>query len=238
MGAKKITFYIDGFNFYFGIRRKCRIDPQWGMAYWINVVKLCESFLAEDQELQKVIYFTSSPLSPEKNSRQSAFLNANKALSGDRFEIIRGKFLEKTVVCPNCKYAIPKPEEKRTDVNISVRMLEDCFRQQTDIIALISADSDLIPPMASIMKYFDSIAIKVYFPPANHSRDISDFLLGNKSKKPVLLEKNLKRFVNAAMPDDVGKYSIPIKWKTKRDFALAAIAKTSQDKKTDNLATS
>lgn len=66
-----------------------KVDPAWRDFYWIDIVKLCESFLGEGQTLEKVIYFTASPLSPQKNSRQSAFLNANKLINGDRFEIKR-----------------------------------------------------------------------------------------------------------------------------------------------------
>ncbi|MCM1490938.1 MAG: hypothetical protein NC095_08960 [Muribaculum sp.] len=70
---KRVTFYIDGFNFYFGLKRTKHIEPAWRRFYWIDMVKLCESFLGPGLELEKVIYFTASPLSPQKNSRQSAF---------------------------------------------------------------------------------------------------------------------------------------------------------------------
>ena len=82
--AQRVTFYIDGFNFYYGLRRTKRTEPQWGDYYWIDIVKLCAGFLGEDQVVEKVIYFTSSPLNPEKSSRQSAFLNANKIINGDK----------------------------------------------------------------------------------------------------------------------------------------------------------
>ena len=95
----KVAFYIDGFNFYFGIKRAFEGSEgaRWGCAYWIDMVKFCESFLSEGQELVKVVYFTASPLNPDKRSRQSAFLNANKLRNGDRFEIVRGKYLEKQI---------------------------------------------------------------------------------------------------------------------------------------------
>lgn len=109
----RVTFYVDGFNFYFGLRRTRKADNAWSNTYWINLVKLFDSFLGPDQQLEKVVYFTASPLSPEKNSRQSAFLNANKLLNKGTFEIIRGKYLEKTIVCPFCKGSINKPEEKK-----------------------------------------------------------------------------------------------------------------------------
>ena len=115
--AQRVTFYIDGFNFYYGLRRTRKVEPWWGNYYWIDIVKLCESFLGDGQELTKVVYFTASPLSPEKSSRQSAFLNANSLINGDRFEVVRGKYLEKHLSCPNCHYSISRPEEKKTDVN-------------------------------------------------------------------------------------------------------------------------
>ena len=49
--AQRVTFYIDGFNFYYGIRRTKRNEPQWADYYWINMVKLCQGFLGEGQEV-------------------------------------------------------------------------------------------------------------------------------------------------------------------------------------------
>ena len=77
--------------------RTKRNEPQWADYYWIDMVKLCQGFLDEGQEVEKVIYFTASPLNPEKSSRQSAFLNANKLINGDRFEVVRGKSQEHCV---------------------------------------------------------------------------------------------------------------------------------------------
>ena len=38
--AQRVTFYIDGFNFYYGLRRTKRNEPQWADYYWIDMVKL------------------------------------------------------------------------------------------------------------------------------------------------------------------------------------------------------
>ena len=61
--AQRVTFYIDGFNFYYGLRRTKRNEPQWGDYYRIDMVKLCQGFLGEGQEVEKVIYFTASNFS-------------------------------------------------------------------------------------------------------------------------------------------------------------------------------
>lgn len=212
----RVTFYVDGFNFYYGLATSSKNDPTWKKYYWIDVVKLFQSFLGENQNLEKVIYFTASPLDSDKSSRQSSFLNANKLINGDKFEIVRGKYIEKPIHCDFCHNTFMRPEEKKTDVNISVRMMEDCINDKTDTIVLVSADSDLIPPLESITKYFPKKAIRVYFPPTRYSRDIKDFLY-LKRKKPTLLEKNIKRFDESIMSDivekDGKKYTIPEKWK-------------------------
>lgn len=216
MGKRRVTFYVDGFNFYFGLKRTKQTDPTWGQLYWIDVVKLFKSFLSADQTLEKVVYFTASPLSPQKNSRQSAFLNANRLRNGELFEVVRGKYMEKHFICPYCKGDIVRPEEKKTDVNISIRMIADCVLGKTDTIALVSADSDLVPPLEFIKQNYPDKSIKVYFPPSNYSSDLKDNL-AHYGRKPVLLLKNKRRFLDAIMPErveDKGKvYTIPDKWK-------------------------
>lgn len=86
----------------------------------------------------------------------------------------------------------------------------------TDIVSLVSADSDLVPPLELIQRRFPGIGIKVYFPPSNFSNDLKDNLIHHRSK-PVLMIKNLRRFISAKMPDTVSKdgkvYTIPDKWK-------------------------
>lgn len=216
MDKKRVTFYVDGFSFYYGLKRKKQVDRSWKRFYWIDIVKLFEQFLGPDQELAKVVYFTASPLDPDKSSRQSALLNANVILHPDKFEIVRGKYINKIIECPHCHLAINRPEEKKTDVNLSVRMMGDCFKNETDVVILVSADTDLIPPIDFILNHFPEKRVKVYFPPANHSFDINSYMRAHRSNV-IRLEFNVVKFNNAVMPDTVtagGKtYTIPENWK-------------------------
>ena len=216
MDKKRVTFYVDGFNFYYGLKRKKQVDRSWKRFYWIDIVKLFEQFLGPDQELAKVVYFTASPLDPDKSSRQSALLNANVILHPDKFEIVRGKYINKIIECPHCHLAINRPEEKKTDVNLSVRMMGDCFKNETDVVILVSADTDLIPPIDFILNNFPEKRVKVYFPPANPSFDINSYMRAHRSNV-IRLEFNVVKFNNAVMPDTVtagGKtYTIPDNWK-------------------------
>jgi uncharacterized LabA/DUF88 family protein len=213
---ERVTVYVDGFNFYYGLKRQKIVDRDWEKFYWIDFVKLFEHFLGKNQVLQKVVYFTATPLNIQKSSRQSALLNANKLLNSNRFEIIKGKYYGKHVICPYCQAAINKPEEKRTDVNISVQIIGDCALNKTDTIVLVSADSDLVPPLEFVKKHFSDKKIKVYFPPNGFSSDLNNFLKNTKGKV-VKLEYNKVKFCNSIMPDIVTKagktYIIPAKWK-------------------------
>jgi hypothetical protein len=89
------------------------------------------------------------------------------------------------------------------------------MENKTDTVALVSADSDLIPPLEYIQRLFPQKRIKVYFPPTNYSNDLKDNMLQYRSK-PVLMKNNLNRFIKSMMPDVVTDgvkiYSIPEKW--------------------------
>ena len=222
---KRVSFYIDGFNFYYGLKRMCVVDKRWLQFYWLDIVKLCGAFLPADQTLARVVYFTASPLDRDAASRQGAFLNANKFANPGIFEIVRGKYLKKEIVCPACGFSITRPEEKKTDVNISIRMIEDCMQGLTDKVVLVSADSDLIPPLASIRRMFPQIGISVYFPPANCSGDLQS-LMTSWRKKAVFMKSNYYRFKNAIMPDSVTSNGsvarIPSAWKAKQQKGISA----------------
>jgi len=213
---ERITVYIDGFNFYYGLKRMKEIDADWQKFYWIDFVKLFELFLGTNQTLQKVYYFTTPPLSISKSNRQSQLFDANKALNGNRFETVKGMFYEKEHICPVCSSAYTKPEEKRTDVNICAQMMLDCSLNNTDTVILVSADSDLVPPLELIREYYANKKIRIYFPPKAFSNELNNFIKAG-NRKLVMLEKSKPKFLNSVMPDIVTKdgttYTIPPKWK-------------------------
>jgi hypothetical protein len=131
--------------------------------------------------------------------------------------LVKGKFLEKTVTCPQCNATYQIPEEKHTDVNISIRMMRDCSRNLTDVLVLVSADNDLTTPLKLIKSDFPEKKLKLYFPPANFSNNMNHLMLSLKERQAVKLEKNKTKFLKAIMPDTVtkdGKYfTIPPEWK-------------------------
>ena len=92
---ERVTVYVDGFNFYYGLRRMKAVDNDWQKFYWIDFVKFFDHFTGGNKILQKVVYFTTPPINIQKRNRQGMLLLANKLLNGNRFEVIEGKFYDK-----------------------------------------------------------------------------------------------------------------------------------------------
>lgn len=68
---QRVIVYIDGFNFYYGLKSTTR----WWKYYWLDIVKLFESFMRPNQELIAVKYFSARPDDIEQSRRQNAFFS-------------------------------------------------------------------------------------------------------------------------------------------------------------------
>ena len=213
---QRVSVYIDGFNFYYSLKRAKKNDPDFQKFYWIDFVKFFDHFMQPGQTLQKVYYFSAPDMDLHRAGRQNMLFLANKLINEDRFEVVYGKYYDKQHLCQNCRTYYRKPEEKRTDVNISAYMMRDCAKSNVDAIILVSADSDLITPIEFIKTDHPDIKIKVFFPPNSFSKEISATVKSFK-QKITLLKKHKTRFNNSVMPDTVTKngtsYTIPEKWK-------------------------
>ena len=160
---QRIITYIDGFNLYFGLR-----DSGFRRYYWLDLDKLATNLLKPGQVMVEVKYFTARLSSPlDKQRRQATFLEALATLP--RLKIFEGHFLEKTVSCRACGVSWKSHEEKMTDVQIATELLADAFQDRFDSAMIISADSDLVPPVRAIRSLFPHKKVIAAFPPNRHS---------------------------------------------------------------------
>ena len=207
MANRKVIVYIDGFNFYFGLK-----STKWKSYYWLDTVKFFGKFLKSYQELVQVNYFSAIPHDSGKQDRQDLFFSANKL--NPKFQLHLGKFLEKKIKCRECKNFHISYEEKESDVRIATTMIADVVSNKCDISILVSADSDLIPPIEFIRSFKPSHKIFVYFPPKRFSYD-----LRNKCDQFVLLERHQSKFEDSMLEDEIthptSGYLLqrPLKWK-------------------------
>jgi uncharacterized LabA/DUF88 family protein len=165
--SERVIAYIDGFNLYFGLK-----DKGWKRLYWLDVASLAKNLLRADQKLEAVRYFTARISRPSsKQRRQNAFLEATAELG--KCTMHYGQYLDKQRDCPRCTYSYDVSEEKMTDVNIAVEMMAVAVENRFDMALLVSADSDLTPPVKKIKSLFPSKRIVAAFPPARNSQRLA-----------------------------------------------------------------
>lgn len=161
--GKRCTIYIDAFNWYYGIFIH---RPEWK---WLNIQSLFEA-LRPDDDVIWIGFFTAivhpHRRQSEKRDRQKRYLSALKGQP--KVEIILGKYQERTVTCQagDCvrRLEYQVGEEKKTDVNIAVRLMDDALCQRTDSMVIVSGDSDLEPAVEWVRKNHPGIKVSVYVP--------------------------------------------------------------------------
>jgi len=189
---ERVIAYVDGFNLYFGLRSK-----GWKRYYWLNIQTLAENLLKSGQTLVFTKYFTariSEP--PEKEERQSTYIEALKTLSG--FEIFYGKYQLNPRQCSQCGFQDEVPNEKMTDVNIAVEILKDAYQNKFDVALLISADSDLLPPVKAVRELFPGKRVVVASPPGRYSTS-----LANSASSSFVIGRG--RIAKSVFPEEVRK---------------------------------
>lgn len=99
----------------------------------------------------------------------------------------------------------PAEEEKRTDVNIGVHMLNDVYQDVCDRLVLVSGDSDLVPAVHMVKARFPDKQVIVYVPARNPVRGAAVELRSAADKDRLLpLQLLPKAQFAAQVPDGAG----------------------------------
>jgi uncharacterized LabA/DUF88 family protein len=145
--------YIDGFNFYYGAVKGTPFK-------WLDFKKLFTNILEPHNIICSIKYFTAlvsnTPYDQTKTIRQETFIRALKAHIPE-FEVYYGHFLSHGVclplVAPTAKKRfekVIKTEEKGSDVNMAVHLLNDAWLDRYDCGVIVSNDSDLAEAMCLV----------------------------------------------------------------------------------------
>ncbi len=190
--TKRSVVYIDGFNLYYGVLKE---NPHHK---WLDLQKYFR-LLRQDDEIKKIWYFTAEVTGPPFQ-RQKVYLDAVGTLP--LVKVVLGLYKRKTLKCKvdGCKYQgkngkqYTVPEEKKTDVNIALQMLDDAYQGACDRMILVSGDSDLVPAVKLIKERHPQIQVTVYIP-ANHpqrgaAKELRDAADKHKTLPTELLSKS------------------------------------------------
>lgn len=148
--------YVDGFNLYFG----CLKNTPWK---WLDLVALSEVVLHPKHEIIAVKYFTARVPGtfgdPTKQQHQDGYL---RALQHFRPEVKAyfGHFRHHKVRMPLANRTndrrtaeVLRTEEKGSDVNLAVHLLNDCWLGCYECAIVVSNDSDLAEAMRLVKRH-------------------------------------------------------------------------------------
>jgi hypothetical protein len=216
--GRRTIIYVDGFNLYYWLKP---------LPYrWIDIKKLALDAISvggNHPDLIALKYFTA-PVSdteddPRKSTRQSVYINALQAVIPE-LKIYYGEFRRQKQYkyCVGSGDSIGKrvlvwdTEEKGSDVNLAVELVNDAWSNTFDVAVVISNDSDLTRAVRIAKKKGKTVGVLV-------RGDAEVFSLKRWcSFQKVLTEDGLKK---ALMPKEIPGTSlrIPLEWAKKEDFA-------------------
>ncbi len=138
--------------------------------------------------MQSVYYFSAyADWLPEAKSRHLRYV---KALIAEGVTPVMGKFKNKDRKCSKCGYKWQSHEEKETDVNIALALVNLAYQDKYDRALLISNDSDLAPAIHMVRNNFPHKNITTIVPPNyRHSNE----LIQASSDKAKITVDHLKR---------------------------------------------
>ncbi len=204
---RKTSVFIDGYNLYHAIRELKKPHLKW-----INPKKVCSFFISDTSEaIGRVKFFTAPPIhkSTEIQARYYNFINALKSYD---IEIIEGNFKKKLLTYNHDGQEFTRitHEEKESDVNLSLAILEDAYEKISDRLIVITNDSDIAPAIRLARKKNIHMKISVITPPLGKAKkanyDLADAcgnINRNKQGQTYFKTSMIKEFmlVESIMPD-------------------------------------
>jgi uncharacterized LabA/DUF88 family protein len=169
-GSRKtrVACFIDGFNLYHAVD-DLRDDSGQSMHYlkWLDLRSLASAFVPpRTQRLEKVFYF--SAYATWLRNAYERHRSYTAALEARGVTLVMGKFKEKKRRCRACGSEWIAHEEKESDVNFAVELVNQAHIGGFDRALLVTADSDLCPAIRLVRRLFPQLYIQVLTPPGGY----------------------------------------------------------------------
>lgn len=180
---KRAAFYVDGFNLYHGISdlqqhptKTNPTPPSKAHLKWFSIWDFAE-FVTKPlgEDIVKIRYFSAlATHRPQGVGRHQTYLRALKS-TGVEYQLGSFKAKKKRMSFSNldqngepyatAKFNWTSYEEKETDVNIAIQMVQDAIDGVADVFYVISADTDLAPAVKMIQARYPHIEYVPVLPP-------------------------------------------------------------------------
>ena len=221
----KLFTYIDGFNLYNGSLKNTSYK-------WLNLLAFAQQLRPTD-EILHVKFFTARLHErlhdPDEPKRQMIYWRALRTV--ESIEIIEGQFLTKPTRLPDVAdvdriklqhdagintrgirpimHHVYRSEEKGTDVNLAVHLVNDAHLNRFDGAIVVSNDSDLVEAVRIVRKVTNKPIYAFY--PQSSTPSFKLKQVANRFREVKESHLSLSQFP-ATLNDARGAFSKPASW--------------------------
>lgn len=181
----RVVCFIDGFNVYHSLNDRKGLRHRFK---WLDLHALASQFLEPGDTLEQVLYFTAYSWDLERKKRHTIYIEA-LSKRGVRpvigsFKRVRRHFVKDKMKIAECSlfkplhWLLPKYlqywtfEEKETDVNLSVFILDYAYRDMFDKAFVITGDTDIKPAIDLVKNRFPQKIVQFIFPIGRKNKDL------------------------------------------------------------------
>ena len=176
MEHERIVCFVDGFNMYHALK-----DLKAPHLKWLDLQLLFSRLTrSKSQIITQILFFSAYPTwKPDSYHRHRLYI---QALSSSGVTPVLGQFKNKSKKCLKCNATWISHEEKETDVNLALAMLDLAYKDRYDHAFLLSRDSDLAPAVRKVKQNFPGKKISVFSPyNYRHSSELMQACDGHKT---------------------------------------------------------
>ncbi|HXC36730.1 MAG TPA: NYN domain-containing protein [Candidatus Acidoferrales bacterium] len=166
----KTVVYIDGYNWYHAIFKN---RPEWK---WLNIQSFFEQVRHRDEIVAVKMFTAWMEHDPDAKARQESYYKALSILP--KIKLIFGTFQVREVTCrADCNRKYTVYDEKKTDVNLAVELINDAVKEHCESMCVVSGDSDVQPAVEWVVTNHPEIKVTVYVPalPPDQSSRRTDY---------------------------------------------------------------
>ncbi len=160
----RVAFFIDGCNLYHSLP----VCGGFRQYRWLDLRRLAECFY-NPRRIGQIIYFTAyADWSQSKTNRHRTYIQAqrNRDVAVEFGEFHKIKKRCRAV----CKRTYLTHEEKQTDVNIAIKLLELAVKDEYDTAVLVTGDSDMVPGIKAVERLYPDKQVHVLIPPSSRAK--------------------------------------------------------------------
>ena len=142
---KRVAIFIDGNNFYFGLRKLYGKEKSLKKFDFISFAE----FLAKKRKIKDVFYYNAQldrEQDPRKYESQKHFFEKLRKIPN--FHLVLCKLLKRNIIGTDKFYYIIKED----DIHMAVDMVENAGEDKFDTAIIVSGDGDFVPAVQAVQR--------------------------------------------------------------------------------------